>query len=118
MSETVLMIIAGSLAGLVNGIFGAGGGMILLPMLSFCRLEEERIFPTCVSIILPICITSLIFYGSWENLIPALPYMVGGSVGGIAAGKYGSKIRVSWLHRITGAFILWGGIRYLWQNLG
>lgn len=118
MSQTILLILAGGFAGLINGIFGAGGGMILLPMLSFCHLDEDKIFPTCVCIILPICITSLLFYGKWNDLIPALPYIVGGAVGGIAAGKWGSKIQIIWLHRITGAFILWGGIRYLWQNLG
>ena len=45
---------------------------------------------------------------------PSLPYLTGGFLGGIAAGLWGNRIPVLWLHRIFGIMILWGGIRYLW----
>lgn len=118
MKRTVLIAAAGAAAGVVNGVFGSGGGMVLIPMLGLCRLEEETLFPTSVAIILPICLTSLLFYGSWDSLLPALPYMAGGAIGGVLAGKWAKNIPVLWLHRITGALILWGGARYLWRNLG
>lgn len=118
MKRTVLIAVAGAAAGVVNGLFGSGGGMVLIPMLSLCHLEEDALFPTCVAIVLPICVTSLLFYGSWDALFPALPYMAGGAIGGFLAGKWGKSIPALWLHRITGAFILWGGARYLWRNLG
>jgi uncharacterized membrane protein YfcA len=43
----------------------------------------------------------------------ALPYLLGSAIGGVAAGLWGKKIPVKWLHRLLGALILWGGIRYL-----
>ena len=40
------MVLAGACAGAVNGLLGAGGGMLLVPMLSALTvLEEDEIFP-------------------------------------------------------------------------
>ena len=110
------MITAGFCAGAVNGLFGAGGGMILVPLLTLLTdTEQNAIFPVSVSIILPICFVSLSFAVNnagfnWQLI---LPYLVGGSIGGTLAGLFGKKIPVIWLHRILGIMILWGGIRYL-----
>lgn len=110
------MVIAGVLAGTVNGLFGAGGGMILVPLLTLTPgLNEETVFPASVSIILPICLISLTAMAIAGTLClqAAIPYMLGSILGGIAAGKWGNRIPVLWLHRFLGAMILWGGIRYL-----
>lgn len=110
------MIIAGLLAGMINGLFGAGGGMVLVPLLTLTSdLKEEEIFPASISIILPICMVSLAVIAVTDKISvnAAVPYMLGSILGGIASGKWGKKIPVSWLHRLLGVFILWGGIRYL-----
>ena len=109
-------ILAGGVAGAVNGLLGAGGGMLLVPLLSlFTDLEEGQIFPTSVTVILPICLVSLSispgfvdlpWNHAWSYLIAAIP-------GGILAGWLDKKIPVKWLHRILGIIILWGGVRHL-----
>ena len=107
---------AGLIAGSVNGLFGAGGGMVLIPLLTgLTKLEEDEIFPASVSIILPICLVSLSFtlYHTPADWSTALPYLIGSAAGGVAAGLWGRKIPTLWLHRILGILILWGGIRYL-----
>ena len=109
--------LGGFAIGIVNALFGAGGGMILVPMLTrVTDLEEESIFPASVSIILPICIVSLLssFSPQEFSLRQTLPYLIGSIVGGIAAGVWGQKIPTKWLHRFLGSLILWGGLRYLW----
>ena len=109
---------AGFAAGAVAGLFGAGGGMVLVPLLTLLTsIDEESIFPTSLSIMLPICIVSVIATActtgiAWTDTIP---YLIGSAVGGVAAGIFGRKIPVIWLHRILGLLILWGGYRYLWQ---
>ena len=109
-------VIAGMGAGIVNGLFGAGGGMVLVPLLSgFTDLDEKEVFPASVCIILPICIVSLVF-SSWPTADvteSVLIYMLGSAAGGILAGILGRKIPTMWLHRLLGILILWGGIRYL-----
>lgn len=108
--------LAGICAGAVNGLFGAGGGMVLVPLLTaMTDLNEDHIFPASICIILPICMVSLIvtIRANGLDLPAALPYLTGSAVGGLAAGLLGRRIPVTWLHRILGALILWGGIHYL-----
>ena len=110
------LILAGAVAGAVNGLFGAGGGMVLVPLLGMTGvLEEDERFPSSITIILPICLVSLIFTAVQSGLdtISALPYLIGSAVGGVLAGIWGRKIPVCWLHRGLGILILWGGLRYL-----
>lgn len=107
--------LAGGAAGAVNGLFGAGGGMILVPMLSRSReFSDHEVFSSSVVIIFPICIVSLLINAGeglpWDT---AWPYLLGGTVGGLLAGKFGKYIPVTWLHRFLGVLILYGGVRYL-----
>ena len=54
---------AGMLAGLANGFFGGGGGMLLVPMLTrYCGLDQRRAFATSVAVILPLCGLSAAIY--------------------------------------------------------
>lgn len=114
--RTAGLLIAGACAGTVNGLFGAGGGMVLIPMLKkLTDLEDRQIFSNSVAIILPICLISLGAAAIREDLpwSAALPYLIGSGIGGWLAARYGERIPVKWLHRGLGALILWGGIRYL-----
>ena len=108
--------VAGLAAGAVNGLFGAGGGMLLVPLLTkLTQIPEDQVFPSSVSIILPICLVSLLMHSQGNGLpvTEAWPYLLGSIGGGILAGMIGHRIPVLWLHRILGILILWGGIRYL-----
>ena len=115
--QYLVMALAGALAGGVNGLLGAGGGMILVPLLTaLTPLPEEAVFPASVSIILPVCIVSLTITALTSGLAwkESLPWLFGSAAGGFLAGKWGRKIPVKWLHRGLGILIIWGGIRYLW----
>lgn len=106
--------LAGGCAGMVTGLFGAGGGMVLIPLLTLLtELREDEIFPFSVSTIFPLCIVTLLTSHKPLPFPDALPYLIGSALGGLFTGLWGSKIPAKWLHRILGAFILWGGIRYL-----
>lgn len=110
------LLAAGISAGAVNGLFGAGGGMVLVPLLTMMTdMEEDSVFPSSICIILPICLVS-IGVTAWESgldITAALPYLLGSALGGLAAGYFGRRIPVKWLHRILGGLILWGGVRNL-----
>lgn len=107
-------VLAGVLAGAANGLFGGGGGMLLVPALSlFTDLQEDGVFPASVCIIFPICIVSLILSFQPIPTGTTIGYLSGSAAGGIFAGFLGKKIPTKWLHRGLGILILWGGIRYL-----
>lgn len=108
--------LAGLGGGTVNGLFGAGGGMVLVPLLSLLTdLEDNEIFSSSIAIILPICLVSLTVTGLNQGIpwTQSLPYLIGSAAGGVLAGFFGRKIPTVWLHKSLGLIILWGGIRYL-----
>ena len=109
-------LLAGLAAGFVNGFFGAGGGMVLVPLLIWLvGLPDKLAFSSAISIILPLCIVSLFIYGQ-HDMLPlsdALPYLLGGAGGGVLAGLWFQKVPAKWLHLALGALILLGGVRLL-----
>lgn len=110
-------MLAGMGAGAVNGLFGIGGGMILIPLLTLLtNWEDEKIFASSLSIILPMCLVTLTATAlagpiAWTE---SIPYLIGSAAGGVMAGFWGRKIPVRLLHKALGLLIIWGGIRYLW----
>ena len=108
--------ICGGLAGMVNGLFGAGGGMVLIPLLRKCTdLEEKEIYACSVGVILPLSAVTLAVYFLRGGKIASqgLSYIIGGTLGGIVAGWLFKKVKAKWLRITLGIFILYGGIRLL-----
>lgn len=109
-------MLSGSLAGLANGLFGAGGGMVLLPVLEKTTdLKPKELFASSVCIILPLSLVSagVYFLQGGNFAMEAVPYLLGGAGGGVIAGLLLKRLPTKLLHYILGAFILWGGIRLL-----
>lgn len=106
--------LSGAAAGAANGLFGAGGGMILVPLLTrWAGLEDKKAFATSISIIAPLCLVSIAVYciqGSMD-FMQALPYLIGGFFGGLIGGKLFQKVPAKFLHRALGIIILYGGVR-------
>ena len=110
------LILAGACAGIINGLFGGGGGTVLVPLLTLLTdLRDRDIFSSSVAIILPICLvtltaTILTVPVPWRS---SLPYLIGSGIGGYTSVRFGHQIPVRLLHKVLGILILWGGIRYL-----
>ena len=114
--QTWRYLIAGGLAGVANGFFGGGGGSVFVPLLTgYCRLDQRRAFATSVAVILPLCALSAAVYllRGGLDLSAALPYLIGGTVGGWAGGRLFKGVRLPWLKRGFGALLIWGGLRCL-----
>lgn len=108
--------LAGIAAGAVNGLFGGGGGMVLVPLLTkWCSVDEKKAFASCVAVILPFCVLSAGIY-VWRtdfDWLTALPYLVGGLAGGLVGGKVFKNVSPVWLRWIFAAFLVYGGVKYL-----
>lgn len=109
-------VICGALAGIANGLLGAGGGMLLVPLLRLLRLSDDRsLFASAIAVMLPISLVSFSVYllhGS-VDILQAIPFCIGGFAGGLLGGLLYKKIPTLWLHRALGFLIIWGGLRLL-----
>ena len=114
--EWIGLIVAGFAAGAVNGMFGGGGGMVLIPLLTLlASIDDRDLFSSSVAVILPICLVSLTV-SFLSGPIPwkeSIPWLLGSAVGGYLAVRWGKKIPALWLHRGLGILIIYGGWRYL-----
>mgnify|MGYP001855956493 FL=1 len=83
--DILQLSITGFLAGIISGLFSTGGGMILVPaFIYFLKLDNTKARGTSVFCILPMVITSGIFYYK-ENYIEwkiAILCAIGGAIGG------------------------------------
>ena len=107
--------LSGIAAGLTNGIFGGGGGIPLLVLLTtWAGVEEKRVFANCVAVIFPLCALSagVFLLRTGLDFGQALPYLAGGLVGG----RLFKKVPGLWLRRIFALFLLYGGWRYLFTG--
>ncbi|MBE6990751.1 MAG: sulfite exporter TauE/SafE family protein [Ruminococcaceae bacterium] len=116
MNRTWKLRLTGLAGGAVNGLFGGGGGMVLLPLLTrWCGVEPRRAFAGCVAVVLPLCALSAAVYG-WRGALDwaaAWPYLAGGFIGGLIGGRVFEAVPVTWLRRLFAVFALYGGVRYL-----
>lgn len=114
MKKTWQYVLSGAAAGGANGLFGAGGGMILVPLLTrWAKLPDKEAFATSISMIAPMCLVSIVVYclsGSMD-FVGAVPYLMGGFFGGLLGGKLFKRIPAKFLHKALGLIIIYGGLR-------
>ena len=108
--------LAGAAAGLANGLFGGGGGMVFLPLMSREKtLRPRQLFATCVAVIFPVCAVSaaVCLLRTDFDFLFALPYLIGGFLGGILGGRLYGKVSPKLLRYLFAAFLLYAAVRYL-----
>ena len=108
--------LAGAAAGLANGLFGGGGGMVFIPLMSRVpALEGRRLFATCVAVIFPVCAVSaaVYFLRGGISLSDAFPYLLGGLAGGFLGGRLYGRVSTVWLRRLFALFLFYAGVKYL-----
>ena len=90
--------------------------MVFIPLTSrIGTLPERQLFATCVAVIFPVCAVSAAIYclrGSFA-LPDALPYLLGGAIGGFAGGRLYGRVPITWLRRLFALFLFYAGVKYL-----
>ncbi len=112
--ETTKLLLVGAAAGTANGLFGAGGGLIAVPLLiGWLKISEKNAYATSLAIMVPISAVSLTVYFLRGGLMVAGVgwYLLGGAIGGVLAGFLFRRIPVKWLRFAMAGFLLYGGIK-------
>lgn len=109
-------ILVGLIAGVISGLFAAGGGMIVVPaLIHLFKLEDTKARATSVFAILPMVIASGIFYykNDYVNWNLAIKCAMGGVVGGIIGAKLLKKVSSKILRILFIIFLGYTSIRMI-----
>ena len=111
--KKIFYYILGLISGFANGLFGSGGGMIVVPMLEKADIEPQKAHATSLAIILPLSILSSIIYFNFGNFsfMEALKFIPGGIIGAIIGAIFLKKVPNILLKRIFGIIMIIAGVR-------
>ena len=108
--------IIGMVAGVINGLFGSGAGMIILPVLAN-NIDGIKARGTTLMSVLFLSIISSIFYIknlSIQISLETIWYVVaGGIIGGALGAKLINKIPSKYLEVLLAIFMIGTGIRMI-----
>ena len=107
-------IITGAAVGAANGIFGGGGGMIAVPLLSgMMGLGGRSAHATAILVIAPVCLASAVVYvvSGYASLPVIIPSVIGMTAGGVLGAKLLGGLPLSVVRLIFVAVMLAAGIR-------
>lgn len=103
--------ILGLCMGMVNGLFGAGGGSVAIP--SLLKLDEEQHVAqaSVLAALLPLSLCSAVGY-VWRSGLPSgVGFVVLGAFpGGLLGAKLMGRLNAVWLSRLLSAFMLTSGV--------
>ncbi|MBO4594590.1 MAG: sulfite exporter TauE/SafE family protein [Clostridia bacterium] len=91
LKKNISATLLGGLAGLINGLFGGGGGMVVVPTLTdLIGRERKKAQATAMLVILPLSLISAFLYSSFGYCDPntLIPTMIGTAVGGITGALF------------------------------
>lgn len=84
--QILLLILVGVLGGVINGLFGAGAGLLLVPLIMLVsKLDEKKVHATTLGCVMIMCVASSIvfFVHKQINFKLTLWCFVGSLVGAI-----------------------------------
>ncbi|NLV76242.1 MAG: sulfite exporter TauE/SafE family protein [Tissierellia bacterium] len=119
MDTKVLKLVGiGFVTGIINGLFGSGGGTLIVPALVFILgLEDYKAHATAISIILPLSIISTFIYLKKDIIQYQIATMIaiGGVLGSLIGAKFLNKIPTSVLRKIFGTIIIITALRMIFK---
>ena len=97
-STILILRFGGLLVGFLNGFFGGGGGMIVVPLLIWIGLTDKQAHATAVFTILPISIASSVVYFLNNDVVldnlafASLGFTIGGIFGALLLKKLNNNV--------------------------
>lgn len=110
----IKFILLGLVTGLINGVFGSGGGTILVPGMFFLlKVSEHKSHATAISVILPLSIISAVIYLNHGLIVlnVTLKVIIGGVVGGFIGARLLNKVPENILRKIFAIFMIIAAVR-------
>lgn len=113
--KKLFAVFSGFCVGLINGLLGAGAGMLVVPLIKKQELSQKEAHASTIAVILPLTIVSACVYlfNGYVTLEQALPYIPTGFIGALAGTCLFHKLNNKVLKNIFALFMIWAGIRMI-----
>lgn len=116
-----VIVLVGLAAGLLSGIFGVGGGILIVPgLVFFAKMDQRRAHGTSLAAVLPISISSLITYWSHDHV--DWPVALFLAIGAVAGALLGTKLLKTVKHEVLSmsfaAVLIVSAVRLYWSTSG
>jgi uncharacterized membrane protein YfcA len=107
--SALVLVGAGATAGFLSGLFGVGGGLIMVPALVLLvGMAQHRAHATSLAAIVPIAVVGASIFGGSENVnLVAAALLIAGSLAGVQAGtRLMDRLSGERLALVFGGFVL------------
>lgn len=114
--KMIKKILVGIIAGFISGLFAAGGGMIVVPaFVHIFKMDEAEARATSVFAILPMVITSGLFYynNNYVDWTLGIKCALGGIIGGFIGAKLLRKLSDKVLKILFIIFLIYVSIKMI-----
>jgi uncharacterized membrane protein YfcA len=117
MSEWIILILVGLIAGILGGMMGVGGGIIVIPSLVFLLgLSQKEANATSIAFMLaPTGLLAFINYykAGYVNIKYAIILSIAFFVGAYFGSKWAIAMPVDTLKKLFGIFIIIVGLKFI-----
>lgn len=118
LKNSVIFSIYGVIIGIINGLFGAGGGIAAVEVLKHSGLDQKQAQTTSIAIILPLCVLSAILYSfkvdiDFKTTFILIPFGILGTFLGTFLMK---KMSCELLKKIFCGFMIYAGVRMFFKG--
>ena len=107
-SSPALLVAVGGVAGVLSGLFGVGGGILMVPALVLLlSFAQHRAHATSLAAIVPIAVVGALIFGRAESVdVTAAVILACGSLIGVQAGaRIMNRLSDDRLALVFGAFL-------------
>ena len=111
----ILFFVISFFSGLINGLFGAGGGILAVRYFKMKGLEQKRAQSTALTLTFLMSASSCLIYlfKGYFSFSDALPYLPFGLLGAAIGCFLLKKMPDSILKKLFAFFIIWAGVRMI-----
>ena len=108
-------VVFGVIIGVLNGLFGAGGGIEAVEVLKSFGLNQKKAQTTSIAVILQLCVLSAVIY-SFKTSVDysaALILIPAGLAGALLGTFLMKKMSCSMIKKIFCFFLIYAGVRMI-----
>lgn len=112
----IISVVGGTAIGFVNGFFGSGGGMLVVPLLTLALKQKDKTaHATAIFIILPLSIASSVVYITSKavNMSILVWVAIGVLVGGIVGALFLKCVNNNILRIVFAVIMVIAGIKFV-----